>query len=375
MFPLPQSRRSACCRRFAHGFPTASTSSGSGLPRRYTYELVEQKRKSSSGLSPRPGKAIGLLSGGLDSVLAIRMMQDQGIEIIGLNIALPFVGSRSERAVPAAESLGIRLVTHDVGDAYIQMLRNPRHGYGKGFNPCVDCRIYMLVVARELMLSENACFVVTGDVVKQRPKSQIPEALSIEERKSGLEGLIVRPLTAGNLEPTIPELQGLVDRSLLFSLKGRTRTEQLAIADSLGLTEFSTPAGGCPLTNREFGSKARAMFASVGDIAVGDLALLRHGRHLYRDGLHFIVGRSERENRRLWEMRRDDDSLLWALGVGSPFTLLRGDSSPGALVTAARLTAAFSDASSDGAVEIEYLSPHERGRVTVEQSTAVHCMA
>ncbi|MFC2008836.1 tRNA 4-thiouridine(8) synthase ThiI [Chloroflexota bacterium] len=323
----------------------------------------------------KPGwttKAIGLLSGGLDSLLAIRLLQEQGIEVVGLNISLPFVGSRSERAVPAAESLGIRLVTHKVGSDYIEMLRNPRHGYGKGFNPCVDCRIYMLNVARELMASEGASFVVTGDVVKQRPKSQIPEALSIEERKSGLAGLVVRPLSAGLLEPTQPELDGTIDRSRLLSLKGRTRTEQLEMARQQGLTEFGAPAGGCPLTNREFGSKARSMFGALRDITVEDMALLRQGRHYYTAGAHVVSGRNETENDTLVEMRGPDDIVLWALGVGSPFTLLRGGRTLDSLMTAARLTAAFSDAGSADTIEVEYVGEQARGLILVEQSTCGH---
>jgi len=305
-------------------------------------------------------------------VLAVRLMQEQGIEVIGLNISLPFVGSRSERAIPAAQSLGIRLVTHEVGSDYIEMLRNPRHGYGKGFNPCVDCRIYMLKVARELMMKEGADFVVTGDVVKQRPKSQIPEALSIEERKSGLAGLVVRPLSAGLLEPTQPEIDGTIARSHFFSIKGRTRTEQIEMARRFGLTEFGAPAGGCPLTNKEFGSKARSMFGVLRDITVEDLALLRQGRHYYSDGAHVVSGRSEEENHALLRMKGPDDIVLWTLGVGSPFTLLRGHQTRDALVTAARLTAAFSDADSAETIAVEYVGAETRGLILVEQSTSSH---
>jgi len=308
-------------------------------------------------------------------VLAVRMMQEQGIEVVGLNVSLPFVGSRSERAIPAAESLGIRLVMHEVGDEFIHMLRNPRHGYGKGFNPCVDCRIYMLKVARELMEKENAGFVVTGDVVKQRPKSQIPEALSIEERKSGLAGLVLRPLSAGLLEPTEPELDGTVDRSRLLSLKGRTRTDQYEMARRYGLTEFGAPAGGCPLTNREFGSKARAMFAALPEIRAEDLALLRRGRHYYSAGSHIVVGRSEKENHGLLEKRGPNDIVMWALGVGSPFTLVRGRRTRESLIAAARLTAAFSDAGSGETIAVEYVGAEVRGLIVVEQSTSDHHVA
>ena len=314
-------------------------------------------------------KAIGLLSGGLDSVLAIKLVVDQGVEVVALNIVLPFVGSRSDRAEPAAEWLGVRLVKMEVGRDYIEVLRNPRYGYGKGFNPCIDCRVYMLGLARRLMEQEGANFVVTGDVLKQRPKSQTLDALNIEDKCSGLKGLIVRPLSARRLRSTVPEREGILDRDRFLDLCGKNRKPQLELAAELGLTEYSTPAGGCPLTNREFAIKARTLFSCVQDISVNDLALLRHGRHFYAGGAHIIVGKSQRENGSLLALKEPGDVEFRVPDVGSPVTILRGAVTASTLVTAARLTAAYSDSKSDEVAEVKYSGPGLEGSIVVEQST------
>ena len=321
-------------------------------------------------------KAIGLLSGGLDSVLAIRLVMDQGVDVVALNIVLPFVGNRSERAEPAAEWLGVRLVMMEVGPDYVEVLRNPRYGYGKGFNPCIDCRVYMLGLARRLMEQEGADFVVTGDVLKQRPKSQTQDALNIEDKCSGLKGLIVRPLSARCLPRTVPELAGILDRDRFLSLYGKNRRPQIELAAELGLTEYSTPAGGCPLTNREFAIKARTMFSCVQDISVNDLALLRQGRHYYAGGAHIVVGKSQRENRSLIALKEPDGDVEFrVLDVGSPVTILRGAVTPGTLVAAARLTAAYSDRRSDEVVEVKYWGPGLEGSIVVEQSAGEQAYA
>ena len=321
-------------------------------------------------------KAIALLSGGLDSVLAIRLMLDQGVDVVALNIVLPFVGSRSERAEPAAEWLGVRLVKVDVGPDYIDVLRNPRYGYGKGFNPCIDCRVYMLGLARRLMEQEGADFVVTGDVLKQRPKSQTQDALNIEDKCSGLKGLIVRPLSAKCLRRTVPELEGILDRSRFLDLYGKNRKPQFELAAELGLTAYSTPAGGCPLTNREFAIKARSLFSYVRDISVNDLAMLRHGRHFYVNGAHIIVGKSQQENCSLLALKEPNcDVEFRAPDVGSPVTILRGAVTPSTLLAAARLTAAYSGGRSDEVVEVKYCGSGLEGSVVVEQSAGEQAYA
>ncbi|MBN1855702.1 MAG: tRNA 4-thiouridine(8) synthase ThiI [Dehalococcoidia bacterium] len=312
-------------------------------------------------------KAIGLLSGGLDSVLAIRLVMEQGIEVVALHVVLPFV-ARSKCAGPAAEWLGIRLVERELGEDFVDVLRNPKYGYGKGFNPCIDCHLYMLRMARQLMEDEGADFVVTGDVLKQRPKSQTLNALGIEDKWSGLKGLIVRPLSGAQLAPTLPEAAGVVDRARFLSLIGKNRKPQLELARDMGLTAFSPPAGGCALTNREFGVKARTFFSLVPHVTLDDLALLRWGRHFYRAGAHIVVGKDRKENSHIMELRKPDDVVFRASDVGSPIVLLRGEVTQLTLVAAAQLTAVYSDTSSGDVANVKYFGAGLQGSVAIEQS-------
>ena len=316
-------------------------------------------------------RAVGLLSGGLDSILAIKMVKDQSVDVIALNVHLPFVRKSTESPDDAAKWLGVPLVTVEAGDDYIDVLRRPRFGYGKGFNPCIDCRVYMLGVARRVMEQHDASFVITGDVLLQRPKSQRPDALRIEDKCSGLDGLILRPLSALLLRPTVPEREGIVDRSKLLGLSGRSRKTQFDLARYYGLERFSTPAGGCPLTDRQFGEKARVLLSRVHRVTTEDLGLLKRGRHFYRDSTHFIVGRRQKENRMLIESCGPEDGYVRITQYGGPVTLVRGRVDRKTLVQAARLTAAYSDAPSDVPVTVEYRAPTGSGRILVEQSTDV----
>ncbi len=313
-------------------------------------------------------RAVALLSGGLDSILAVRMVQDQGVEVVGLNIVLPFVRKSPETPEAAAEWLGIRLVKEQVGADYIDVLRRPRYGYGKGFNPCIDCRIYMLGMARRFMEREQAEFVITGDVLKQRPKSQTPHALKIEDKASELDGLILRPLSALLLKPTIPEQDGLVDRGKLLGLTGRSRRTQLEMAERYGLQAFSTPAGGCPLTFREFGGKARSLISNMREVTLDDLSLLAVGRHFYRKGAHIVVGRNRAQNNSLLKARTAEDTVLRVTAYPGPVTLIRGPFSWEAMLSAARLSAAYSGAPSDAEVPVEYATPERTGTILIEPS-------
>ncbi len=311
-------------------------------------------------------RAVALLSGGLDSILAVRMMQEQDVEVVGLNIMLPFVRKSPETPEAAAAWLGIRLVKEQVHDDYITVLRRPRYGYGKGFNPCIDCRIYMLGMARRLMQQEQASFVVTGDVLKQRPKSQTPHALKIEDELSGLDGLIVRPLSALVLKPTVPEQNGLVDRRRLLGLTGRSRRTQLEMAERYGLQAFSTPAGGCPLTFREFGGKVRSLISHMREVTPDDLSLLIVGRHFYRNGAHIVLGRNRSQNNALRRACTSRDAIVQVTAHPGPVTLLRGDLSWNTLLAAARLSAAYSNVPSDAVVPVEFFTPEETGTLLIE---------
>jgi hypothetical protein len=242
-------------------------------------------------------KCVALISGGLDSALAARLMLQQGIEVHGLFLSMSWGCCEKAKAVAVAHQLGIPLMVLSVGDAYLDVIRCPKYGYGTAMNPCVDCRIYMFKIAGRYMQEVGAGFVVTGEVLGQRPMSQRRRPLDIIEAESGLEGLLLRPLSAQLLEPTLPELEGVVDRQQLLRLAGRSRQEQMALAQREGITEFSTPAGGCLLTDEYFASKAKDLFAHEERPTTKDMELLTMGRH-FRSGprTKIILGRNALEN-------------------------------------------------------------------------------
>lgn len=242
-------------------------------------------------------KCVALISGGLDSTLAAKLMLAQGIEVQGLYLSMSWGCCEKEKAVACAAQLGIPLMVLSVGDAYLDVIRAPKYGYGSGMNPCVDCRIYMFRIAKRYMEESGAGFVVTGEVLGQRPMSQMRRPLDLIEAESGLEGLLLRPLSAQLLEPTLPELLGIVDRGRLLELSGRSRQEQMALAAADGLTGYSTPAGGCLLTDEHFAKKAKDLFAHEERPTTKDMELLTIGRH-FRVGprTKVIVGRNELEN-------------------------------------------------------------------------------
>jgi len=242
-------------------------------------------------------KCVALISGGLDSALAAKLMLEQGIEVQGLFLSMSWGCCEKDKAQACARRLGIPLMVLGVGDAYLDVIRRPKYGYGSGMNPCVDCRIYMFRIAKTYMEELGAGFVVTGEVLGQRPMSQLRRPLDLIEAESGLEGLLLRPLSAQLLDPTLPELLGVVDRQRLLRMVGRSRQEQLALARDKDLTEYSTPAGGCLLTDEHFAKKTRDLFAHEERPTTKDMELLTLGRH-YRISptTKIILGRNALEN-------------------------------------------------------------------------------
>jgi len=272
-------------------------------------------------------KAIGLLSGGLDSTLAVKLMMNQGIEVTALNFITPFCtctkkGCRHEASRIAKEFV-IKIKVIAVKEDYIKMVKNPKYGYGKNINPCIDCRIFMLKKAKEYMEEMNASFLFTGEVLGQRPMSQRRKAMTLIEKEAGLEGLILRPLSAQFLEPTIPEKEGLIDREKLFGIRGRWRKPQMKLAEELNIKDYQCPAGGCRLTDLQFARKVREAFEHNED-SVGDMILLRYGRHFrLPSGVRVIVGRNEEENSIISRFAEEKDLLMEVVGFGSPITLLK----------------------------------------------------
>jgi tRNA-specific 2-thiouridylase len=322
----------------------------------------------------RKGKAFSLLSGGLDSLLATRLIMDQGIEVTGLHFITPFFGyskkgeeSRFEERWKRLYGMQVRII--DVSEGYFQILRHPRYGYGKNFNPCIDCKIFLFSRARILLEEEKANFLVTGEVLGQRPMSQRRDTLRIVERDSGTEGILLRPLCAKNLAPTRPELEGLVDRQRLLDLRGRSRKPQMKLASELGLRHYPSPAGGCLLTDPVLAGRFKKFFAQKEVILTEEVMLLQVGRHFQlADGGRLIVGRHEEENQKLIKLRKREDILLQVQGIPGPLGLLRESKGPETLSLAASIVARYSKAKEREDVEVLY-GPEEdlpSGRLRVK---------
>ncbi len=266
-------------------------------------------------------KAIGLISGGLDSMLAAKLLQQQGIEVIGLAFKSPFFSV--SRAKEAAERLKIPLKVLDITEELIKVVRDPKHGRGSQMNPCIDCHILMLKKAAEVMKKEGAHFVFTGEVLGQRPFSQTKAALKLIEREAGLEGLLLRPLSAKLLPKTIPEEKGYVKREGLLAIQGRGRKLQMDLAEKFGLGDYPSPAGGCLLTDPSFSRRLKDLLEHSEEITRRDLELLKIGRHLrLSKDTKAIVGRKEGENRKLQELFLPGDLLMEPKDGPGPVLLL-----------------------------------------------------
>ncbi len=302
-------------------------------------------------------KAISLLSGGLDSTLSTKLILEQGIDVIALHFTSPF-SSRQEKerglqAVRTAEELGIRLMLKDKGAEYIDVIRTPKYGYGKNINPCIDCRIFMLRKTKKIMAEEGAGFVVTGEVLGQRPMSQRRDTIRIIEKASGLEGYIVRPLSAMHFTPSIPEQQGIVDRTKLLDIVGRSRAVQYRLAEQYNLKEFGCPAGGCLLTDPIFTVKLKDLFAHDTAFTTKDLELLSIGRHFrLKADTKLVVGRDERENERLTGIWEKPYVLFYPIGFTGPTAILKGLCDGETIKTAANILA-FYGKNDSAAIEIE----------------------
>jgi hypothetical protein len=289
-----------------------------------------------------PIRALALLSGGLDSALAARLLLDQGLEVIGLYLESPTACRSDVREV--ARELGIGLEVRAKGEEYLHLLRNPRFGYGKHMNPCIDCRVFMFGIARRVMEQVEARFIVTGEVAGQRPMSQGRNTLGLIDREAELEGWILRPLSALLLPATEPEKLGWVDRSRLLRIAGRGRLEQLALAERYGLSHHQSPGGGCLLTDATFSVKLRDLFAHQDEHAttLDDVALLRVGRHFrLRPDLKIVLGRNRDENLRLIELTGPSRWRVEPLGFNGPAALVCGPRDAYAIVAAARLIAEY----------------------------------
>ncbi|MEO0215828.1 MAG: tRNA 4-thiouridine(8) synthase ThiI [candidate division WOR-3 bacterium] len=306
-------------------------------------------------------KAIVLYSGGLDSTLALKLIKEQGAEVFPLFIRHQFL---PESHLPKLKNLK----TIDVTEEMIEIVKSPHYGYGKNLNPCIDCRILMLQKAKRYLTELKADFVVTGEVLDQRPMSQRMEILMLIEKKAGLEGLVVRPLSGGLLPPTIPEKKGLIDRGKLLKLRGRSRRIELALAKEKNIKEFFSPGGGCLLTDTGFSRRLADLMRYEGEITPEDIHLLKLGRH-FRLGpnTRLVVGREEEENKKLEKLLNSKAVLLYVPNTGSPNALLLG--SRDLLKTAARVIARYSDKRKESIVEVCYKEKGKINKVKVQPCT------
>jgi len=269
-------------------------------------------------------KAVGLISGGLDSALAVKVLQKQNIEVTGLHFYMPWEESSPSMIEELSASLNIPIMEVFLDEDYLSMLKNPRYGYGSAFNPCIDCHIYMFKKAGEFVENKQADFVFTGEVLGQRPMSQNKMMLNVIEKRSGLKGLLVRPLSARLLEPTTPENEGWLDREGLLSLSGRGRREQIALAHEYGIKDYPQPAGGCLLTDKNFGLRMKDTLLH-GYTSLTDIKVLKLGRHFrLSDKVKVIVGRDEQENVLLNQLANRDDYLMELDDKRGPTLLLKG---------------------------------------------------
>lgn len=303
-------------------------------------------------------KAVVLISGGLDSGLAARLMKELGINLTALNFTGPFClcnkkGGCKFEAKNLSESLGIELKITSVFDEFIEIVKNPKHGYGSNLNPCIDCRILMFKTAKKFMEDIGASFIVTGEVVGQRPMSQQRHTLKLIEKQSGLEGLILRPLSAKLLSPTIPEINGWVNRDKLLSISGRGRKEQIALVKEFEMGNYPCPSGGCLLTDPGFSQRMKDLM-KYSQVSKEEINLLKVGRHfrLSPKG-KLVVGRDEKENEILLKMAKDNDFIFMPIEVNGPIALGRGgDFSNGLLDLSGSIVSRYCDRTNEEKIKI-----------------------
>jgi hypothetical protein len=304
-------------------------------------------------------KVVALISGGLDSVLAAKIVMEQGFDVVGLYCTSPFSKSygreHETHAARVSKAIGIELRVSDMGQDYIELVRTPAHGYGKNVNPCIDCKIFMLKKAKTVMEELKSPFVVTGEVLGQRPMSQRRDTFPVIERDAEMRGMVLRPLSAKLLPPTQGELSGAIDREKLLSISGRSRTVQLRLAERYGISGYSTPAGGCLLTDKNFSAKLCDLFEDNKSVNPSDIRLLTIGRHYRIDaGVKIVIGRDNAENDVLISLAPHGYHLFMPQGFPGPVALLNGNPTQDLKQTIGRLIITYSKRVSGRAYRIRY---------------------
>jgi tRNA U34 2-thiouridine synthase MnmA/TrmU len=289
-------------------------------------------------------RALGITSGGLDSILSALVLKAQGIEVAWINFETPFFSS--DKARRAARMTGIPLRVENITQVYVGMLRAPKAGYGANMNPCLDCHALMLQIAGSVMKEEGFDFLFTGEVLGQRPMSQTKPSLRYVEKWSGFDGYVLRPLSAKLLPPTIPEERGLVDRDRLLDISGRSRKPQMELAEAYGVKDYPSPGGGCLLTDPGFSRRLKDLLDRQGDLKERDFELLKYGRHFRLANNHkVVVGRTKDDNRHISRLiNPETDMELGMVGIPGPIVLIPSGAPEEIVRKAASLCAAYSKA-------------------------------
>ncbi|TET93847.1 MAG: DUF814 domain-containing protein [Desulfobacteraceae bacterium] len=288
-------------------------------------------------------KALSLFSGGLDSILSVKLIKEQGIGVIGICFETPFFSS--EKAAQSAQYIELPLKVVDITDSFLKIVPNPRHGYGKGLNPCIDCHKLMFKIAGEMLKKEEADFIISGEVLGQRPMSQNLRSLSLISHDSGFKDLILRPLSAKRLPETLPEREGWVIRERLLGLSGRSRQPQIELAKEFGIKEYPAPAGGCLLTEVVFSRRLKDLISRDPKFSRRDIEFLKWGRHFrISEGTKIVVGRNQKENGVITSLREGGDTVLTVESFPGPTVLATGELSPEEIKLVASITVSYSDA-------------------------------
>ncbi|MBU4199608.1 MAG: tRNA 4-thiouridine(8) synthase ThiI [Verrucomicrobia bacterium] len=311
----------------------------------------------SESVKPNPVRALSLLSGGLDSQLAIRVLQSQGIEVQAIVFRSVFFGS--EKGETAARRLAVPVIVEEFTPSIVALVRHPPHGFGSGLNPCIDCHIAMIRRAGQIMEERGCHFLSTGEVLNQRPMSQNRKALELIARESGYADRLLRPLSAQLIPETALEKQGWVDREQLCALEGRSRRAQVVLAMKLGVTEYPQPAGGCLLTDPGYARRLKELKEHEGLDSVDAIIRLRIGRHFRVGGTRLIVGRNQEENLELAARVLPSDLILQPTNCVGPFGVLTGTAPEEEIRQAAGICARYCDCPPQGMVSIEVRSGGE----------------
>ncbi|NFO32042.1 DUF814 domain-containing protein [Clostridium botulinum] len=300
-------------------------------------------------------KALAMISGGLDSILAAKLIKEQGIEVIGICFKSYFFNE--ENAKIMTEQIGIKLEVIDFSEEHFDLVRNPKHGWGKNMNPCIDCHSMMMNYSGKLLEKFNADFIITGEVLNQRPMSQNRQALNIVKKESGYSDKILRPLCAQNLDPTQMEIDGLVDREKLLKISGRSRAIQMELAENWGIKDYPSPAGGCKLTEPNYSIRLRELVNRKSDVTQREIDLLKYGRHFITpNNVKIIVSRTADEGEAFKKLLIKEDLVFLTSKFNGAMVIIPAGNNPTEedLTLACRFAVRYSKGKDEESVEVKY---------------------